>query len=222
MMMVSHVEIANIHSFIVLAVILAATPGIDMMLVIKHAMVAGWRAGMATMLGVAVGSFVWTVAAAIGLVTVITALTRLTGAPIFDGLLVIGMLYMIWIGMVDIRAGWLADPVSLAVNDANALSVWRAGRDGFSVNMLNPKVGLFYVTVVPQFVSEDAPVLVQFMGLGMVHIASGVVILGICALAAGRLHYVVAGGQSRRIMLVVSGVMIILFAVLLGYQRVST
>lgn len=214
-------DIANIQSFILLAVILAATPGIDMMLVIKHALAAGWRCGMATMVGVAVGSFVWTVAAAVGLVTAITALTHLTGAPIFDGLLLIGMLYMIWIGIADLRAGWQADPLSVAVTDEGALSAWRAGRDGFSINMLNPKVGLFYVTVVPQFVSDDAPVLPQFIALGMVHIASGVVILSICAFAAGRLHQLVAGGQSRRIMLMISGAMIILVAVLLGYQRLS-
>lgn len=214
-------DITNIHGFVLFAVVLAATPGIDMMLVIKHAMASGWRSGMATTLGVTTGSLVWTIAAAVGLVTVIDGIAAVTGAPVFDGLLGAGILYMGWIGVMDLRAGLRGNGLDEWQQAPKSVAAWRAMRDGFGVNMLNPKVGLFYLTVVPQFVGDGPSVLAQFIALGMIHVGIGTCILTVCALAAGRLHHLLAGGRPRRVMLVTSGVMILVFAAALATQRLT-
>jgi threonine/homoserine/homoserine lactone efflux protein len=129
--------------------ILFATPGPDMSLFLSRTMSGGRRAGIASMLGASFGSLVHTALAAIGLSAVIAA-----SPSAFLAIKVVGALYL----------GWLAID---AIRNGSALSV-KEGRDegtpfmrvfwlGVMVNLSNPKVVLFFVTFLPQFVSAADP-----------------------------------------------------------------
>lgn len=210
------------YGFALVAAVLALTPGFDMLFVIRCASVSGVRAGVSATAGISTGSFLWAVGSAIGVIAVIDSLTTMTGAPVFDLILFVGIGYMAWIGIADVRAGRRAAAVKVVKDeDGSGLSAKRAIRDGFVVNLLNPKIGLFYVMVVPQFIVGQTNVLLQFISLGLIHIIMGTVVLVCCALAAGRLRRLMTSGRARGRMLIASGIFIQLIAVVLLIQRLG-
>lgn len=124
------------------------TPGLDTMLVLRHTVLSGGRAGLSVVVGVALGCLVWATASLAGLTAVLTA-SRLA----YDVVRIAGAVYLVWLGVMALRrtmgrhrraAATDDDPVGDA-RPANGL------RAGFVTNLLNPKVGVFYISLLPQF-----------------------------------------------------------------------
>jgi len=129
--------------------VLFATPGPDMSLFLSRTMAGGRSAGIASMLGASVGSLVHTALAAVGLSAVIAA-----SPAAFLAIKVIGALYLAWLAIDAIRNG-----SALNVKDSGrrSLSFMRTFWTGVMINLSNPKVVLFFVTFLPQFVSAAEP-----------------------------------------------------------------
>lgn len=160
--------------------VLNTTPGVDMALTVGATLRAGWRQGVAVVLGINLGCVFHTFAAAFGLAALLAA-----SAQAFTAVKLLGaayLLYMAW-GMAreGLRPGAApADAEALAPSFARG--VWR----GFLTNALNPKVALFYLALLPQFIDADAPhksAAFVFLGLWFV-VQGGLFSLALVALTA--------------------------------------
>ena len=124
---------------------LTLTPGLDTALVLRAALTRGRRDAAPTAAGIVTGLFVWGAAAAVGISALLTA-----SQVAYDVLRFAGAAYLVWFGLRllvrAVRATPGAEPSGVADS-----SPWRAARQGLTTNLLNPKVGVFYVALLPQF-----------------------------------------------------------------------
>ena len=167
--------------------ILFVTPGPDMSLFLSRTMVGGRMAGIASMLGASFGSLVHTVLAAVGLSAVIAA-----SPTAFTVIKVVGALYLAWLAIDAIRNG---SALNVAQGRKENLSFLRVFGMGVMINLSNPKVVLFFVTFLPQFVSASDPhasAKLAFLGVYFVIFSAPFAVLMI--LAAER----VVGALKRR------------------------
>jgi threonine/homoserine/homoserine lactone efflux protein len=152
-------------TFAVVAAALTVTPGLDTALVLRAALTRGRREAAATAAGIVGGLFVWAAAAAVGVSALLTA-----SELAYDLLRYVGAAYLVWFGIrLLIRAlGGSADDVVVGGGGAPS-SVWRAARSGLATNLLNPKVGVFYVALLPQFLPTGSDPLLAGLLLAGVH-----------------------------------------------------
>jgi threonine/homoserine/homoserine lactone efflux protein len=154
--------------FVLAGLLLNITPGPDMLYIIGRSTTQGFRAGAVATLGVSAGCFVHITAAALGISALLTA-----SATAFTVLKIAGAAYLIYVGismMGKIGDRPLASDPALACRSASGLSpvlpiFWR----GFLTNALNPKVALFFLAFLPQFIALDAPMKpLAFLVLGVI------------------------------------------------------
>ena len=140
--------------------VLFITPGPDMSLFLAKTVSGGRKAGIAAMLGAQAGCCVHTMLAALGLSALLAA-----SATAFLVLKLVGGLYLLWLAVDAIRHG---SALNVRRDAGTEVSVWRTFVLGVGVNLTNPKVVLFFVTFLPQFVSAGDPYAAQklvFFGL---------------------------------------------------------
>jgi len=153
--------------------VLAMIPGPDNLFVSAQSFGRGTRAGLAAASGILLGGVLWTIAATLGL----TALLA-TQPTIFVIIQIIGVAYLIFLA-VDL---WGNSDVSLRTPP----DVGHAFVRGLTTNLLNPKVGLYYLAFLPQFIEVDAgSIWQQMLVLGIIFNFIGAVVMYVLALAAG-------------------------------------
>ena len=148
--------IDHVGLFIAAGLLLNLTPGPDVLYIVSHALRAGARAGAVGALGITAGCFVHIVAAAVGVSALIAA-----SAAAFGLLKWLGAAYLLYMGLSMLRPGRPGNPVSIAENDLSTLgngekSLKRVFLQGFWTNALNPKVALFFLAFLPQFIAPQA------------------------------------------------------------------
>ena len=135
--------------FVVAGLLLNLTPGPDVLYIVTHALKSGARAGIVAALGITAGCFVHIFAAAVGVSALLAA-----SATAFTLLKWIGAAYLVWVGLKMLRAS--APPaMDVAASDArtgNAPDLKTIFARGFATNALNPKVALFFLAFLPQFI----------------------------------------------------------------------
>ncbi|MBA83397.1 MAG: threonine transporter RhtB [Rhodobacteraceae bacterium] len=166
-------DLLALLAFIPAGLALNLTPGADMMFCLGQGLRSGPGPAIAASGGIAMGGFVHALAAGLGLSTLVSALP---GA--FDIIRWIGVGYLLWLAWHTVRAG----PTREAVQGVSAR---RAFGQGFVVNLTNPKVILFVLAFVPQFVDPARPVLPQFLIYGAVLSLGGFIINGLVGIFAG-------------------------------------
>jgi threonine/homoserine/homoserine lactone efflux protein len=129
--------------------VLFITPGPDMSLFLAKTVAGGRRAGIAAFTGASLGCVVHSALAAFGLSALIAA-----SPSAFFALKVIGAGYLLWLAVDAVRNG---SSLNVRNGAPSASAFWRTLMLGFTVNMTNPKVVLFFVTFLPQFVQADDP-----------------------------------------------------------------
>ena len=135
--------------FIVSGLLLNITPGPDSLFIMARSATQGWRAGVVACWGVGSGVFVHVFAAALGLSALLA-----TSATAFAVVKVVGAAYLVWIGIGMLRGrGEAAQAVDAAPRVLRYRDIFR---QGFLTNVLNPKVALFFLAFVPQFIAPDA------------------------------------------------------------------
>jgi threonine/homoserine/homoserine lactone efflux protein len=156
---------AAVLTFAVVAAALTVMPGLDTALVLRAALTGSRREAMATGAGIVAGLFVWGAAAAVGVSALLTA-----SELAYDVLRYAGAAYLLWFG---VRLLVRAARRQRAADDPPAgeprRSAWRAARQGLATNLLNPKVGVFYVALLPQFVPAGSDPLAVDLLLAAVH-----------------------------------------------------
>jgi threonine/homoserine/homoserine lactone efflux protein len=152
---------ATVAQFALATLIIAITPGPDMTLFVGRALSQGRAAGLACMAGAMTGILIHTLLVSLGLSALIVA-----SPQAFLALKVFGAAYLIWLAFQAIRHGSAFSPQMQA--DAARHSLLRNWATGLAIDLLNPKVLLFFMTFLPQFVSPDdayAPQKLLFLGL---------------------------------------------------------
>ena len=169
--------IEAILAFFVAAAVLTVTPGLDTALVLRTAAAGGPRPAIFAVVGIALGCLAWGGIVAIGLGALLAA-----SALAFTIVKYLGAAYLLWLG-----AKLLLKPREKFSAEAGAEPArsgsWNAFGRGFLTNMLNPKVGLFYVTFLPQFVPSGVDVAAFSFLLAAIHAVQGVIWLGVLVAA---------------------------------------
>lgn len=148
--------------FIVAGWLLNLTPGPDVLYIVSSALKSGVRAGMVAALGIVSGCFVHVFAAALGVGALLA-----TSATAFTVLKWVGAAYLMWMGVKLLRAKGGSSVVPAAASHEPA-DLGRIFRQGFLTNVLNPKVALFFLAFVPQFIApgtEDKVTAFLLLGL---------------------------------------------------------
>jgi RhtB (resistance to homoserine/threonine) family protein len=193
--------------FIVTAFVLYATPGVDMLFTLSRTLQHGWRTGMAAALGITAGCVVHTLAAALGLATLLA-----TSALAFTAIKWLGAAYLLWLAWGMLRASVHDSAPSIEVSARVAAT--RVFAQGFLTNVLNPKVALFFLALLPQFISVEAPdKTVSFLFLGAVFVAGGAVFLFALVVLAHRMRAFGATRITRRVLNAIGGALFAAVAV---------
>ncbi len=173
---------AHLFVFIGVAAIVIVVPGPDTAVVTKNILVHGRRAAFGTSFGVSAGLAVWTVAAAVGVASIVRA-----SAVAFTVLKLVGALYLVWLGIQALRAAGhsVTGAGSLTANRP-AMSARGGFRQGFLSDLANPKIGIFFTSLLPQFVEPGHPVLLPFLALGAVFVLMTALWLSAYCLVATR------------------------------------
>lgn len=159
--------------------VLNATPGVDMAYTVASTLRGGWRQGVAAAVGIMAGCVLHTLAAAFGLAALLA-----TSAEAFTAVKLVGAAYLLYVAWGMARAG--LKPAAAATEVVAPPSLWRTARQGFFTNALNPKVALFFLALLPQFIAADAPdKTLAFLFLGGWFIVQGLLfLLALIALVA--------------------------------------
>jgi len=169
-----HSTLAALIAFIPAAILLTITPGLDTALVLRTAATEGPCKGALAGLGIALGCLIWAALVAVGLGALLAA-----SALAYTVLRWVGAAYLVWIGVRMLRHPRQAFVLEAAGGGRALASFAR----GLLTNLLNPKVGVFYVSFLPQFVPHGAAVAPFIMTLGAIHVGIGLVWVA-CLVAA--------------------------------------
>jgi threonine/homoserine/homoserine lactone efflux protein len=158
--------------FIVAGLLLNLTPGPDVLYIVSRGLRSGWHAGVVAALGITAGCFVHVAAATVGLSALVSA-----SATAFTVLKWVGAAYLLYVGasMVLARRGALAPPGLGAAAGTVPARLGEVFAQGFWTNALNPKVALFFLAFLPQFIDPQAPSkTLTFLMLGLIFIVNSI------------------------------------------------
>jgi len=173
------------------SLLLALTPGPDFALVTRNALAFGRRGVLLTTAGLAGGLLIWVAASAVGIAVLLE-----TSAGLYTALRIAGAAYLAYLGM---RTLWASrhepQPITSPPQPRRASSIWGQGLLSAS---LNPKLGVFFVSVLPQFIDTSRPALPQSLLLGAIFIVIGISWMNAYGFSVSRLRDVVTSPRVRR------------------------
>jgi len=179
--------------FVVTALVVNATPGADFLYTVTRTLRNGWQGGVAAALGISSGCVVHALAAALGLAALLAA-----SAWAFALIKWAGAAYLLWLAWGMLRAARAA-PAPTAGADSQPASLAAIYVQGFLTNVLNPKVALFFLALLPQFIAPDAPDKpLAFLFLGAVFVVNGTAFLMVLVALAQTMRRVGASAGARR------------------------
>lgn len=183
--------VQHLGAFVVAGLLLNATPGPDLLYTASAAARGGRAAGWVAALGVSTGCLVHVGLGALGVTALLAASPGALGA-----LKLAGAAWLAWLGWRMLRAQAPAVRDDADAGDRHARPLAAVFRDAVLINLLNPKVALFVVAFVPQFIAPGAPHPgLAFVALGLLFVANGTLVTGVLGtLAAAAAHRVRAGG----------------------------
>ncbi|GIH92478.1 LysE family translocator [Planobispora siamensis] len=205
----------SIASFAVIVGLLTLTPGLDTALILRTSLLAGRRSAWAVVLGIQAGTLVWGLLTAVGLSALLTA-----SQVAYEVLRWAGVAYLVWMGGRMIWNSRKGKAEETATPERPETGGWGAAfRRGLLTNLLNPKMGAFYVAILPPFIPDDAPHAVMGVLLAGVHVCEGLLwsalLIGFTALMRGWLNKPsIKRGLDR-----ITGIIVIGFGLQLATQQ---
>jgi threonine/homoserine/homoserine lactone efflux protein len=198
---------AELAGFLVVAAVVICTPGQDTALTIRNALAGGRRSGFATALGVSLGQGVWTIAAAAGLVAVLRA-----SQPAFTALRLVGAAYLIYLGLLALLAAARRRAPS-HVAGAGRATPGGSLRQGLISNLANPKMAVFFTSLLPQFAPGGGGSFWVMLALGLVFCALTLAWLCAYVVAVARAGDWLRRPRVRRVIEGVTGTVLVALGV---------
>jgi threonine/homoserine/homoserine lactone efflux protein len=205
----------SLAAFLAVSAVVICTPGQDTALTIRNTLAGGRRSGIATAVGVSLGQAVWTIAASAGVVTLLAA-----SEPAFRALKLAGAAYLVYLGAQSIYAAVrrrhehaTAAPQPVATN----LTSRKALRQGVLSNLGNPKMAVFFASLLPQFAPGGSGAFPVLLGLGLLFCLLTLAWLALYAVAISKASRLLVG-PVRRALDAVTGVVLVLFGARLAAE----
>ena len=206
----------QVVTFTLIAAVLTITPGADTMLVVRNVLRGGRRDGVVTTLGICLGLFVHATLSAVGVSVIL-----MQSATTFQVVKLAGACYLVWLGIQSLSGAARATGVADAERDVTAavVSPQRCFVEGMLGNLLNPKVAVFYLAFLPQFIGPTDPVLRKSLLLASIHYVEGVLWLVVVSVAVDRMRRFFIRSAIRRWLDGVCGALLVGFGVRLALAR---
>ena len=192
----------GLGAFLVVSALVIVTPGQDTALTIRNSLLAGRRGGVASALGVVTGQLMWGLATSAGLSAVIVA-----SEPVFRALRWIGAAYLVYLGLRVLRG---ARTAAVAIPPAR-----RPYRQGVISNLGNPKIAVFFTSLLPQF-GTSFPTLVL---LSVIFASLTLIWLSLYALAVAKAGDLLRHGRIRRALDAFMGMVLVALGLRLATER---
>ena len=207
----------SVIAFTIAAFVLTITPGNDTVLTLRNSIAGNRASGFATMFGVCSGLIIHGAFAALGISVIL-----MQSATAFQIVKIVGAGYLIFLGLQSIHTAWKSrkEPVidASVKTDVKQKGFARSFGQGILTNLLNPKVALFYLSFLPQFVrATDSHIKPLF--LASIHIVLGIIWLSIIILMINKLRKVLVNPKVKAATEAVCGIMLTAFGIKLALQK---
>jgi threonine/homoserine/homoserine lactone efflux protein len=199
--------------FVGIAALLTITPGADMAMVSRSALMGGRRDAFATTLGILAGCLVWAIVSAAGVAAVLAA-----SQTAYDTLRLAGAAYLVWLGVQSLLAARRGDYPAPAPEAGGARRP-SPFRQGLLTNLFNPKIAIFYSTFLPQFIGPGDPALLLSLLLAGVHIGFGLLWLSAYAWLLDRAVNAFKSSRVRRALDALTGTVLVALGLRLAAER---
>jgi threonine/homoserine/homoserine lactone efflux protein len=201
--------VTDLVGFVALAIVVIVTPGPDTALTIRNTLVGGRSSGIATAVGVAIGQASWSLATSVGVAALLVA-----AEPAFAALKLAGAAYLIYLGAQALWSAFRGRPTHPSMDHPVARVPAKTSlRQGILSNLTNPKMAVFFPSLLPQFVAPDAPQFLAILALGIVFCLMTLTWLTGYAFAVARAGDVLRRSPVRRAIEAVTGVVLVAFGI---------
>ena len=205
----------SVLAFALIALALTIAPGPDTFLVIANTGAGGFRRGFATVLGIVSGGFFYVLLVACGLIRVLVY-----SPALFHAVKLAGACYLLYLGWGALRGAFRpAPPAAADAPPTPARSIRASYLQGLLTNALNPKIAVFYLAFLPQFLNPGDPVVLKSALLIGIHYFEGLLWLSLLAFGVGRLGRFLARPRVKRTMDAVLGTTMMGFGVKLAVDQ---
>jgi threonine/homoserine/homoserine lactone efflux protein len=202
-------------AFVGVAALVIVTPGPDTALTVRNALIGGRRAGVATAAGVALGLSVWTAAASAGLAALLVA-----SEPAFVAVKLAGAAYLVLLGAQTLVHAWRGRPVEGdGEREAARLRPGVALRQGLLNDLGNPKIAVFFTTLLPQFAPAHGPAFATLLAFGLLFCAMTFAWLCVYSAVVARAGRALRRPRVRRALDAVMGAALVAVGVRVGVER---
>ena len=207
--------IENYLLFIIMSICLIILPGPDTAMATKNTLVAGKMGGVKTVFGTCVALLIHTLAAVIGLSALIVK-----SALLFSIFKYVGALYLIYIGIkallaVKNKEGVNTNDVSIN-NDKEHTSCFR---QGFLTNLLNPKIAVFFLTFLPQFLNPSHNTFIQLLVMGLTYLVLTIIWFAFYIFLIDKISAFMKKPKTQRYIQGLTGVVLIGFGIKLAFEK---
>jgi threonine/homoserine/homoserine lactone efflux protein len=202
-------------AFVGVAALVIITPGPDTALTVRNALLGGRRAGVATAAGVALGLAVWTAAASAGLAALLVA-----SEPAFVAVKLAGAAYLVLLGLQTLVHAWRGRPAEGdGEREAARLRPGVALRQGLLNDLGNPKIAVFFTTLLPQFAPADGPAFATLLAFGLLFCAMTFAWLCVYSAVVARAGRALRRPRVRRALDAVMGAALVAVGVRVAVER---
>jgi threonine/homoserine/homoserine lactone efflux protein len=200
--------VSDFAGFVALAIVVIVTPGPDTALTIRNSLLGGRGAGVATAVGVSLGQAIWALATSAGVVALLVAV-----GPAFAALRIAGAAYLVVLGLQAIWSALRSQPTANGHLAGPRVRRDSALRQGVLSNLTNPKMAVFFPSLLPQFVSPENPSFTALLALGLVFSLMTLAWLTAYAFAVARAGDFLRRSAVRRTIEAVTGVVLVAFGI---------
>jgi threonine/homoserine/homoserine lactone efflux protein len=205
--------IGSLAAFVAVSAVVICTPGQDTALTIRNTIAGGRRAGIATAGGVAIGQAIWTIAASLGVVALLSA-----SEPVFQTLKLAGAAYLVYLGGQSLWAALARRTSERKVRAGAPLGPRRALRQGILSNLGNPKMAVFFASLLPQFAGAANATFPSLLALGLLFCSMTFGWLLLYAVAIDRVGHLLVG-SVRRALDALTGIVLVALGLRLVTER---
>jgi len=206
---------SQVLAFTVLAALMTMSPGPDTLLVVRNALRGGRRDGVVTTFGICSGLYVHALLSAFGV-----SMILMHSAAAFTALKMAGAGYLAWLGLQSLRSAARGGMVPAGAEAQTMRAPARQSfREGFLTNLLNPKVIVFYLALLPQFISPGDSVLRKSLLLTAIHAVEGIIWLTTVSFLVDRSRRFLLRPLLRRWIDAACGTFLVALGIRLALQR---